>query len=91
MVSFIYALTQAGVVLVAPTITQARGGAPTLVTCTIEQVAVVVHTLKALPVGGGQHIVVAKPVDEPTMTDEKNKRFKRFQKLHPPHFYGVAS
>lgn len=51
---------------------------------------VVIQKPRALLVDGEHPMVVARPMVEPAMTINEQKRLDRFQNLHPLHFDGNA-
>lgn len=81
-------LTRAGVVLVAPTRSQAGVGAQTLATCTPKLVIMMFQMPRVLSASGKHPIKASKLVVMQAMSVEEKKRIDRFQRLQPPHFDG---
>lgn len=75
----------------APAISRARGGAHTLATHTLEQVAPQYQTPTASPVGVVQPVVTALTGDRPAMSSEAMLSLDKFTKLFVVHFRGASS
>jgi len=91
LVSLMEGVAQNGTFPVAPTVSQAGGGAQTPTTPAPEQMAPQNQAPAVPPVGVVQPVVAAQAGDRPALSSEALLRLDKFTKLFPIHFSGTPS